>query len=195
MKLPVVGRRAPATPSTRSNRVVPVAILAIVALASGCGGDEKGGDETSPTTTEASVGTTAPTFSGQADSRYCELSRELRKSLSEPNAAVLRQFYADLDTFSVELLKEAPSVIKADIETFLEGFRAMQSALEKVDYDFEQLDTSKVPALNSPEFPTAGNRMIEFDRQVCEPTAETPESESPAPPSTQPETTVEGDSS
>ncbi len=195
MKFARIRRRASATPTLRRTWMIPVAVLAVVGLSAGCGGDDEKGDGEAATTTEATVGTTAPAFSGQADSRYCELSRELRRSLTAPSAAVLEQFYADLDTFSVELLKEAPSVIKADIETFLEGFRAMQPALEKVDYDFEQLDTSKVPALNSAEFPTAGNRMIEFDRQVCDPTAETPESESPAPPSTQPETTVEGDDS
>lgn len=148
-------------------------------LAACSGGD----DDASPTTTEESTSSTTsssttepPTFTGDPNSAFCGLLRDVDTDAvlagdPEDPAAVGAAFQR-----LVAILRDAsalaPSEIRDDITMVKDGIEALDAALAAVSYDFDALAASgagpKVTeAVNDPAFTDAGTRLSAYRTQVC----------------------------
>ncbi len=150
----------------------------VVGLLASCSDDEPPDDASSTTTTEAAATTitTVPTFSGDADSPFCNLLDDVDLAAvlggveGEPEAvASAFQQLADVLVQAAEL---APAEIRADVALVADGMVSLDAALAAVGYDFDVLAAGPssrdvVEAVNDPAFADAGVRLGAYRSQVC----------------------------
>lgn len=151
-----------------------VGALAVVLLGAAC---STGDDEGSPTTTTARASTTtAPTFTGDPGSPFCELLRGVDASvvpsgdLADP--AAVEVTFRELVQVLHDALAVAPPEIEGDLVLVSQGIDALDASLAQVGYDFDVLAASGeadtiTEAVNDPAFADAGARLNAYRTQVC----------------------------
>ncbi|MGH9086162.1 MAG: hypothetical protein ACRDYW_11985 [Acidimicrobiales bacterium] len=149
-------------------------VLAIVLLVAGC---STGDDEGSATTTTAdAASTTAPTFTGDPGSPFCELLRGVDASvvpsgdLADP--ATVEVTFRELVRVLHDALAVAPPEVEGDLALVSQGIDALDASLSQVGYDFDVLAASGEAdtiseAVNDPAFADAGARLAAYRGQVC----------------------------
>ncbi len=149
----------------------------MIGLLGSCSGDpEPSGAGPSTTTTAAGPITTAPSFTGDADSPFCALLDDVDVAtvLGGVNGtpdAVASAFQQLVDLL-VQTAELAPSDIQADVALVAGGMVSLDAALATVDYDFDALAASPssgevLEAINDPAFADAGARLAAYRTQVC----------------------------
>jgi hypothetical protein len=146
-----------------------------VTLLAACSDDGETADE-APDTTTSITSTTTPTFTGEADSPFCNLLRDLDVAAvlgdtEEDPAAVGAAFQQIVDVL-VDAAELAPEEITADVALVAEGMSSLDAALAAVGYDFDALAASGdaedvLAAVNDPAFAEAGTRLSAYRTQVC----------------------------
>ena len=61
----------------------------------------------------------------------------------------------------------APAEIKGDVQIVADGFNALVSALEPVNYDFTRLTPDLIARFMSADFTAASTRVAAYSRNVC----------------------------
>jgi hypothetical protein len=183
-----------------------VAGAALVALLlAGCGGDNSpsvaattasGGSATTSgagsATTSASGGatttsggssasTTAPSYSGNANSDFCNLAKDISSSdfansLSDGNTN-LKSTLDQLNDVIGKAKDTAPSEIKADVATLADAFKKYRDFFAQYDFDVAKLTAAaqKDPQvlqqatdlLSSSDIETADSHITAYAQQVC----------------------------
>lgn len=140
----------------------------------GCSGDDgEGGDGggAAATTTEA------PTFTGDPDSPFCTLLREVdidRATSGEPGTAeTVRAGFTELVRVLDQAAGLAPPEIAEATAVIADGMAALDEALAAAGYDYDVLALSPEArrvseAVNDPAFTVAGARVQAYRRQVCQ---------------------------
>ena len=62
---------------------------------------------------------------------------------------------------------QAPSAIKSDFETYVQQLKKIDAALRDAQYNFENLDPTKLALLNTPQLETAAANIRRYFTQVC----------------------------
>jgi hypothetical protein len=169
-----------------------------VALLAGCGGDNSSSVATSATTKGATAttaassattsgsgqnasATTAPTFSGNANSDFCNFAKQistsdLADSLSE-NSGDMKATFDKLQQTLQQAYDKAPSEIKNDLATVQSTFKSYAAFLAQYNYDFQKIaqaaaeDPSVLQkaqgALDDQKFTDATTRIDAYAQQVC----------------------------
>jgi hypothetical protein len=141
-------------------------------LVAGCGGS-KGSSTTastaakSTTTVSANGSTTAPTFSGSKNSKYCDLARQFDSAVSSPITSDPKALFQQFDTFSAQFLAVVPGQIKTDAETVINALKQLETAYKAANYDATKVDPSALSALTDPKFKAAADRIDAYDSEVC----------------------------
>ncbi len=171
--------------------------VAILLLA-GCGGDNSSSSvATNPATTTAGASattsasgsnssgsdssTSTPTFSGDANSEFCSLAKQISSSdLADEvteNAGDLKATFDQLQNALQQAHDKAPSEIKDDLATVQATFQTYAAFLAKYDYDFTKITqaatedpsvlTQATQGLDSDAFTNASARINAYAQQVC----------------------------
>ena len=113
--------------------------------------------------------TTAPTFTGDADSELCRLLEQvdLGTLAGTPKTGAVEEAFTALEDLFLEMDDAAPPELKEDIQLLGQGVFLLSQALHEVDYDFDRLGDDVVRAVNDPAFTTAGDRIVAYRTQVC----------------------------
>jgi hypothetical protein len=176
------------------------AAVSVVILA-GCGGDNSSSVGTAPPATNATSGsattgaasattsgsgqnsaaTSTPTFSGNANSDFCNFAKQisssdLANSLSE-NSGDLKATFDKLQQTLQQAYDKAPSEIKNDLATVQSTFKSYAAFLAQYNYDFQKIaqaaaeDPSVLQkaqgALDDQKFTDATSRIDAYAQQVC----------------------------
>jgi hypothetical protein len=169
--------------SSASKLLLTVALVMVTAAA--CGSSSKSAaSSTAPTTTAAGAGTAttvagppatnAPKpFGGSSGSSFCDLARKDKATFNDnPNIATktpadLKALYGKLVPALEHARDIAPSAIKGDFATYVTSIKQIQSVLAGAQYNFENLDPTKLQGLNSPALKTAAAHLQQYFAQVC----------------------------
>ncbi len=110
----------------------------------------------------------APQPSGRfADTRHCELARQLALGSGAEAEAPIRDFYLAFDEVGEEFVATAPDEIEPAVQIFADGVRSMRTALEAIDYDPERFEPDLVPQLKDPKYAAAAERVVAFFTSEC----------------------------
>src|SRR5262249_12666194 len=183
-----------------------VAGAALVALLlAGCGGDNSasvsvttasgagvansvrgsattsGGSSSASTVTTSGGTTTTPSFSGNKNSDFCNVARELTSSdfassLNDANPD-LKAGLNQINDALARAKNSAPSEIKGDVTTLADALKKYSDFLAKYDYDIAKITQAaqKDPtvlqqatdALSDPKIEQASSRIEAYATQVC----------------------------
>lgn len=154
-----------------------VAIAASLVLLTACSDDEPAA-ETTTTTVAVTTTVATPTFTGDRDSPFCTVLRDvditavLAGAGGEDPAAV-GEAVRQLVDLLVQVTELAPEEIAADVALVAGGMTSLDAALAEVGYDFDALAASGsgdevLEAVNAPAFADAGVRLAAYRGQVCE---------------------------
>lgn len=153
------------------------AALVAVALVVGAGCSDDGGDGPLDGGSVVPETTVAPSFTGDADSAFCEVTRSFA---TEPGPD---PFAPGLDPVDVQiqmrnavlrleqLVDAAPAEIEDDLTVLLGGLLTLENALREYDFDLTLAVASGVDIgdLNTdPAFRDAGTRVSAYQAQVCD---------------------------
>ncbi len=159
-----------------------VLIVAMFALSACGGGDDASSDtsvgatsETGDTKTDSKTDTSADTdFSGKGSGDFCELAKQYEKDFKDtgdPSQSTddAKKEYKELAAAIVNLEKQAPSEIKADVATVGKAFDQLDKLLSKYDYDFTKVPESEAGSVDvdSPTVQAASNRVESYFEKVC----------------------------
>ena len=136
--------------------------IGLVVLA-GCGG--KGSSSTA--TTKSGSSTTAPSFSGSKNSKYCDLARQFSGTISGSLSSDPRVLFQEFDTLAGQFVSVAPSQIKSDAQTVVDAVKRLEAAFKAVNYDATKLSPTDVAVLQDPKVAAATSRINAYDDQVC----------------------------
>lgn len=154
------------------------AVLALT-LATACsGGSDDSAPETTVTSTaEAPSPPTTPTFTGDAESAFCLLLRDIDVDAAldgDPDdpAAVEAAFAVVLAALE-DARSAAPAEVAGDVALVAEGMAALDAALAAAGYDFDVLAASGAAdelriLVDDPAFEEAGVRVGAYRSQVCQ---------------------------
>jgi hypothetical protein len=154
--------------------------VALVAPTACSEGDDTPATDGATTTAEAAATTTSVTtpvtFTGAADSPFCNLLRGVDTSTvlagdSGDPAAVEAGFHRLVGVLR-DALALAPPEIDGDLSLVTEGIEALDATLAAAGYDFAALAASGESArisnaVNDPSFTAAGARLTAYRTQVC----------------------------
>jgi hypothetical protein len=154
--------------------------LAAAVLVGACSGDDEddaAATTTSESTTPTSSSTTEPpTFTGDPDSAFCALLRDVDTDAvlaGDPNdPAAVGEGFQRLVAILRDASALAPTEIRDDITLVKDGIEALDAALAAVEYDVDALAASGAgpevtEAVNDPAFTDAGTRLSAYRTQVC----------------------------
>ncbi len=154
----------------RTFAVLAVGTLALVLAACGGGNDDDEGSA-SPTTVAGS-GQTEPSFTGNPNSRYCQLartyldkSRQLSQSGGSPDA--LRALYKDAERDIKAAVDAAPGEIKNDARVVADGLTVLVAGFERAGWDPSRVTPDTFNAVTTPEFQASASRVEAYTSQVC----------------------------
>lgn len=124
-----------------------------------------------PTTAPApSTPGSAPQFSGDPDSAFCQAAGELDEIDSEPDNPFDSEFYEGMLTTMSSLYDElaaaAPPELAADVTVEVDSFAELVAEFTRVDFEFLDVNLSAVP--DSPELDAARARVSAYLGQVCD---------------------------
>lgn len=154
-------------------------VVATFAVAACSGGDEPAASETTTTAGESSATTSTrpPTFTGDPQSAFCRLLRDVDPSTvlaGDPgDPAAIEIAFRRLVGLLRDARALAPPEIEADLALVSEGFEALDATLAQVGYDFDVLAASGesatvTDAVNDPAFTAAGDRLGAYRTRVCQ---------------------------
>lgn len=146
-----------------------MAVALIGGLALGACSDD-GASEGAGTTTTGPSTTEVPTFTGDADSEFCMLLRDVDlRTLTgvEGEGRSVQAAFAQLIDLFLDAELVAPPEIKPDMTLLGEGIFLLDQSLSEVGYDFDQLPDDVVRAVNDPVFADAGARLAAYRTEVC----------------------------
>lgn len=129
----------------------------VAAMLSGCTGDDS----------EGKTDSDKPVQGEPAGTDFCSAASTLFGLLDEGRPAATREFYERLAASEEVLAADVPDGLKSQLTVFLDGMRAVQPALEAVDYDSAELDTSGVQGFEDGSVPAAGARIQAYVDQSC----------------------------
>ncbi len=143
---------------------IRIAVVATVLVLAGCSDDEAASPSTS-----APVATGAPDV---PDDPFCAPAEALGEGFDEiapggDNTDALREQFAQAREAIEQAQAEAPAEVQDDIAVLAAGYEEFISALEAVDYDFEQISLSALTALDTPEMEAASQRLDAYRSEVC----------------------------
>jgi hypothetical protein len=152
-------------------RIAPMlVVLGLFAVACGSSGSSKTAVTVasgSPSAGSGSTATTnAPSFSGSSSSNFCDLARSVENA-SGQNQTDLKAAYDQFDKVANQFVSKAPSAIKADAQTLVNGVRQLETALKKANYDYAKVDPNAAQSINTPAFSSAATRVTAYLAQVC----------------------------
>jgi hypothetical protein len=140
-----------------------------------CSGDDGDSDEDAGRD-EVTSTTEVPSFTGDADSPFCTLLRDvdIDSVLSgEPGTPeTLQAGFQQLVTVLDQAAELAPADIAEDTATIADGMAALNEAMAAAGYDYDVLAVSPEArgvseAVNDPAFSVAGARVQAYRQQVC----------------------------
>lgn len=156
---------AAAVPTTAPATTAPATTAAVTATTEPVATTTVAGS--APTGT--SPGTTEPTFTGDPDSEFCGVAREMDEVVTDPENPFDATFYEGMITtmrsLYDELLDAAPDEIVADLVVEIDAFEAMGAVFADVDYQFLDVELGLIP--DSPEIDGAKARVDAYLDQVC----------------------------
>ena len=145
-----------------------------------CSDGETADDEAVAITTTTGVDdattTSAPTFTGDADSSFCNLLGDVDLATVlggvEGDPTAVASSFQQLVDLLVRAAELAPDAVRADVALVADGMVSLDSALAAVGYDFDALAASRssgevIEAVNDPAFADAGVRLAAYRTQVC----------------------------
>ena len=132
-------------------------------------------------TSGSDADTTAPSFSGDSNNKFCQTARDLQNSdlgaSLSGDAGNLKDDLQKIHSAFDDLKSSAPSEIKDDVATLASAFDKLDSFWAQYDYDQAKLTAAatKDPALvqqatsaiADPAFTTAAGRITAYAAQVC----------------------------
>ncbi len=156
-------------------RLLSPALLMVLVMV-GCGGGSKRDPEQAggtPTTGALAPGPrqsskSAPGANGASD--YCRLARsydDASNRLGQGNAPEVRQLFRDASRDVKLAVDVAPPEIRSDVRVVADGFGALVTALENVNYDFTKLPPDLIARFMSQEFVDASTNVGRYSRDVC----------------------------
>ena len=170
--------------------LLTVALIAVTGAA--CGSSSKTATNSTTATTAASSGspttasgqtaTTTPTtksFSGSSGSSFCDLARTEKaafndnKSIATKTPADIKALYGKLVPALENAANQAPSAIKSDFQIYVTELKKIDAALAAAQYNFQNLDPTKLATFNTPQLETAAANIQKYFTQVCHITAAT----------------------
>lgn len=146
-------------------------VVAGLVVLGGCSGDDSNDEDAAPPSTSE-----APTFTGDPDSAFCGLLREVDIDATINGEAgtpeTVTAGFQRLVTVLDQVAEAAPEEIAADAAALADGMAALDGALAAVGYDFDVLAVSPdaaeiTEAVNDPAFTIAGDRLQAYRKQVC----------------------------
>jgi hypothetical protein len=145
-----------------------VALIGALALGA-CGDDGGTNDGSAATTTSRPTTTEVPTFTGDADSEFCALLRDvdLRTITGDGEGSSVEAAFQQLIDLFLDAELVAPPEIKPDMTLLGQGIFLLDQSLFDVGYDFDKLPDDVVRAVNDPAFAEAGARITAYRQQVC----------------------------
>jgi hypothetical protein len=120
--------------------------------------------------------TELPTFTGDADSAFCALLRDVDIDATINGEAgtpeTVAAGFQRLVTVLGQVADAAPEEVAEDAAALADGMAALNDALAAVGYDFDVLAVSPdaaaiTQAVNDPAFTIAGDRLQAYREQVC----------------------------
>ncbi len=157
--------------------MLPTALAIVIFSACSGGSSNKATVSANKSATTTSGGTTAtasgatttkaPSFSGSSNSNYCDTARRIEATAKANPSTDLKSSYQQLDKIAAQFIAIAPSAIKADAQTLIDGLKKLESALAAVNYDFSKIDPSTLATLQDPSFAAAAEHISAYDKQVC----------------------------
>ena len=134
-----------------------------------CSGDDS--DAAPSSTAPAEVTTAVPTFTGDPDSEFCTLLRQVDLGTLTAEGGEdgsIEGAFAQLIDLFLDAEEVAPPEIRPDLAFLGQGIFLLDQSLFAVGYDFDQLPDDVVRAVNDPAFTEAGDRITAYRTQVCE---------------------------
>ena len=158
--------------------MLPIALAIVIFSACRGGSSTKATVSANKSATTTAGGTTAtasgdtattkaPSFSGSSNSNYCDTARRIEATAKANPSTDLKSSYQQLDKVAAQFIAIAPSAIKADAQTLIDGLKKLEKALAAANYDFTKVDPSTLAALQDPNFAAAAERISAYDKQVC----------------------------
>lgn len=142
-----------------------------------CSGDDAADATTTSRAADLTTSSTnAVSFTGDPDSAFCSLLREVDPAqllAGDPaDPAAVEAGFRRLAGVLHDALALSPPEIEADLALVSGGIDALDATLAEVGYDFDALAASGqsealVEAVNDPAFSTAGDRLGAYRTQVC----------------------------
>ncbi len=111
--------------------------------------------------------TTAPSFSGSKNSKYCNLARQFSQTITPGVSNDPKTLFQKFDSVLPEYLAAVPSAIKADSQAVIAVFQQLETRLKSVNYDYTKLGPADLALVQDPKFTAALNRLSAYDAQVC----------------------------
>jgi hypothetical protein len=149
-------------------RLILVMVLGVAVVA--CGSSKKTTASVSQTTAAgagATASTTAPSSSGSSNSRYCQLATSVVANSHAQPSPDPKATFANFDSEASQFLSLAPSAIKADAQTLVDGIRHYEQVLTNANFDYTKLTPADLQSLQDPKFQNAASRVAAYGAQVC----------------------------
>jgi hypothetical protein len=115
----------------------------------------------------STASTSAPHFSGSSSSKFCDQARNLNDQTKLNPSGDLKTAFAHFDELANQVLSSAPSAIKGDMSTLVEGLRTLKNALAAANYDYSKMDPNAIKSLQDPKFQASSQRVEAYLTQVC----------------------------
>lgn len=166
-------------------------MLAVIGLVAGCSsddGDSASGDDQGTPEQQAAASaieqTQDMTFTGDQNSEFCDLTREIVASNPQPTQEGLLAFVDGAIENQDRWTSTAPSEIASDIDVYIAEMETLRAILASSDFDQSDLSDESSDlntALNEPDFRVATERITKYMTDVCDPQVPEQEGEVPEP--------------
>jgi hypothetical protein len=149
-----------------------VAVTVVLVAACGGKGSSSGTATTVPPATTAlsatvSTSSTAPSFSGSKNSKYCDLARQFSQTINPNLSSDPKALFQQFDSLSAQYLAVVPSAIKADANAVITAIRQLETAFRTANFDVTKINPADLASVQDPKFTAAANRIDAYDSQVC----------------------------
>jgi hypothetical protein len=166
--------------SLRTALAVPVIVSVAVAGLAACSSSSS--KSTGAASTSASTAAAGKVVAKGGSGNFCkDIATSLNGGKSIPEQALtgspaaLKSLIDKARTESANITLEAPSAIRADVETDLNAVKAFYDAVIAAGYDFSRVDPSKLTNISSPQVTAANQRISAYVSSRCGINIPTPE--------------------
>jgi len=156
-------------------RLVSTVGLAAALALTACGGGsgDKKAATTAPTTTVALLPTTTLlTGNDQAGTPFCKLARTYTEKFSSlltvaNDPVKLKAATTDAESAISQAKTQAPAELKADVNVVATTATSVLTALQKVNFVFQNLPTSELSKLQDPGFQKSVDKLTAYGTAHC----------------------------